>query len=114
MNGTSALTGRTLAGVEHLKQSIRDILTTPLGSRVMRRGYGSALFDLLDSPLGRQQRAAIFAATAGALRTWEPRFELQRVEVTSAAPGRIGLAVYGRWRLSGQSGPLSLNVEIAR
>ena len=29
-------TGRHIAGVEHLKQSIADIITTPLGSRLQR------------------------------------------------------------------------------
>lgn len=39
MNGISATTGRPLSGIDHLRQSIRDILTTPIGSRVMRRLY---------------------------------------------------------------------------
>ena len=30
-------TGRAVAGLEHLRQSVADILTTPVGSRVMRR-----------------------------------------------------------------------------
>jgi len=115
MNGTHAITGRTLTGLEHLKQSIRDILTTPVGSRVMRRRYGSHLFDLLDSPTNRRQLAAIFAATASALRTWEPRFALQRVAVDSVAPGRVALTVDGLYRLGGaSSGSLSLTVELAR
>jgi len=49
MNGIHAVTGRSLAGLGHLNQSIRDILTTPIGSRVMRRQYGSRLFDLMFS-----------------------------------------------------------------
>jgi len=114
MNGTHALTGRTLSGLEHLKQSIRDILTTPIGSRVMRRQYGSRLFDLLDSPTNRYQLAAMFAATAGALRAWEPRFALQRVTVASVAPGRVALTVYGTYVIASQSNTLSLTVEVAR
>ena len=35
-----------LNDMEHLKQSVRDILTTPLASRVMRREYGSLVPDL--------------------------------------------------------------------
>ena len=48
MIGMNAKTGKALSGVDHLKQSIQDIVTTPLGSRVMRRDYGCGLFDLLD------------------------------------------------------------------
>ncbi len=39
MKGMSAETGKALEGLEHLKQSITDILTTPIGSRIMRREY---------------------------------------------------------------------------
>ncbi|SPX13597.1 Baseplate assembly protein W [Escherichia coli] len=39
-----------LNDMEHLKQSVRDILTTPLASRVMRREYGSLVPDLIDEP----------------------------------------------------------------
>lgn len=46
MSGTSRLTGRVIDQDAHLTQSITDILTTPKGSRVMRRDYGSRLADL--------------------------------------------------------------------
>ena len=51
--GMNAETGRELTGLEHLKQSIADILNTPIGSRVMRRDYGSRLFELIDAPINR-------------------------------------------------------------
>lgn len=41
MRGMNSETGKTISGIEHLKQSIVDILTTPVGTRVMRRDYGS-------------------------------------------------------------------------
>jgi phage baseplate assembly protein W len=37
MRGMSRFTGRSLGGDAHLRQSVADILATPLGSRVMRR-----------------------------------------------------------------------------
>ena len=51
IRGMSMATGKGLDGLEHLFQSIRDILTTPVGSRVMRREYGSKLFELVDRPM---------------------------------------------------------------
>ena len=51
MIGLAATTGRTITGAAHLAQSIADVLTTPIGSRVMRREYGSLLPDLIDDPL---------------------------------------------------------------
>ena len=53
MRGMSATSGKELEGLDHLKQSIIDILTTPIGSRVMRRNYGSRLFELVDKPINR-------------------------------------------------------------
>jgi len=114
MIGSNAITGTALTGLEHLKQSIRDILTTPIGSRVMRRTYGSRLFDLIDSPTNRHQLAALYAATASALRAWEPRFQLQRVVVASIGVGRVNLTVHGRYLIAHQSGDLSLTVELVR
>ncbi|MDR1229696.1 MAG: GPW/gp25 family protein [Azoarcus sp.] len=49
--GMDAETGRTTSDLAHVRQSIRKILTTPIGSRVMRRGFGSRLSDLVDAPL---------------------------------------------------------------
>ncbi len=91
MRGTDARTGKPLSGINHLRQSIRDILTTPLGSRVMRRDYGSRLFDLLDNPLNDVTIVEIYAATAEALMTWEPRIQVQRVQVSSLAPASISI-----------------------
>lgn len=35
MNGTISTTGRRLGGIDHLRQSVRDILATPLDIRGM-------------------------------------------------------------------------------
>lgn len=68
MRGMSATSGKELEGLDHLKQSIIDILTTPIGSRVMRRDYGSRLFELVDRPINRDFTLEIYAATAEALQ----------------------------------------------
>lgn len=95
MKGTSASTGKPLSGIDHLRQSIRDILITPIGSRVMRREYGSRLYQLIDAPINRSVLLEIYAATAEALIRWEPRFRLQKVVAASAAPGEIVLDMTG-------------------
>lgn len=92
MRGVNAATGKALSGDAHLAQSIGDILSTPLGTRVMRRDYGSLLFDLIDQPLNAGTRLLIYAATAVALRAWEPRIALRRVRL-SAGEGALGKAM---------------------
>jgi len=89
MRGMDATNGKPIDGIAHLKQSIRDVLTTPLGSRVMRRDYGSRLFDLVDSPQTPDTIGDIYAATVEALNKWEPRIYPQRVQVTAVEAGRI-------------------------
>ena len=51
-----------LNDMEHLKQSVRDILTTPLASRVMRREYGSLVPDLIDEPMNNTTRLQCMSA----------------------------------------------------
>lgn len=72
MIGMNAATGRTSGGDAHLRQSIADILTTPIGSRVMRRDYGSQSADLIDWQVNDSTRLLAYAATAMALMRWEP------------------------------------------
>ena len=43
-------TGRRITAADHLRQSVADIITTPIGSRVMRRDYGSLVPALIDQP----------------------------------------------------------------
>ena len=64
-------TGETVTGVEHLRQSIVDVLTTPLGTRIERRTYGSLVPDLIDQPDNQTTRLRLYAAVASALMRWE-------------------------------------------
>ncbi len=101
MSGMSAVTGRRLDDLSHLRQSIADILSTPLGTRVMRREYGSLLPDLVDAPLDGVTVLDIIQATAGAIGRWEPRVAVQRVQVRSASAARIELDLDLIWRADG-------------
>ncbi|MGB0468572.1 MAG: GPW/gp25 family protein [Pontibacterium sp.] len=103
MRGMNAESGQALEGIAHLKQSVRDILTTPIGSRVMRRGYGSHLFELIDNPANSETIADIIAATAEALVTWEPRILVKKVTVVSAKPGQVVIDIEGLYRPDGQA-----------
>jgi len=92
MSGMNATTGRSIASTAHLMQSIADILTTPLGSRIQRRDYGSLLPDLIDQPFNERTRLQLFGAIATALMRWERRIRLTRIALTLAsAPGAFVL-----------------------
>lgn len=97
MRGMSATTGRAIEGLDHLRQSIADILTTPIGTRVMRRDYGSLLLELIDQPFNGATRMKLYGATATALMRWEPRIRLTRIDLTvGAEPGTFVIELEGR------------------
>ncbi len=102
MDGMSATSGTALSDIDHLRQSITDILTTPIGSRVMRRDYGSRLYQLVDAPMNRSTLMDIYAGTAEAIARWEPRFRVHRVTASSAAPGAVTLDIQGEYLPDGR------------
>jgi phage baseplate assembly protein W len=102
MRGIDANSGKTLDGLGHLRQSIRDVLTTPVGSRVLRRDYGSQLFELLDAPTNLSLRMDLIAATVDALTRWEPRLRVDRVDIAMPRPGQINVHVDGTYLPNGQ------------
>lgn len=65
----------------HIRQSIADILLTPIGTRIMRREYGSQLFELIDRPINTALALQLSAAAVMALKKWEPRVEITRFQV---------------------------------
>jgi phage-related baseplate assembly protein/phage baseplate assembly protein W len=108
MTGTSRMTAAALADTgAHIVQSIGDILSTPVGSRVLRRAYGSRLADLFGRPVNRQTLLEIYAATAEALARWEPRIRLTRVQVLEATSTGATLGLH--W--TGKSGAGFADVE---
>ena len=93
--GLDRYIGQDLAGVDHLRQSIADILTTPVGSRVMRPEYGSHLPRMVDMPVNKGWMSAVQAEIARAIGRWEPRIKIRRVTVQSVTDGKVGMAIDG-------------------
>ena len=75
-NGTG-----TVSDSDHLWQSVKDVLLTPLGSRVMRRAYGSLLPDLLDAPKNETTRLQ--------------RIALNQVDITYSDAGAVTVELSG-------------------
>lgn len=112
MEGMNARTGRSISGINHLRQSLSEILTTPIGTRVMRRDFGSRLYELVDAPMNNATLLDLYSATAEALVRWEPRFRLTRIQVSEARPGHVTLRLQGEYRPTQE--PVDLDgVEVA-
>lgn len=89
MSGIDAVTGRALDGWAHVEQSLADIFTTRIATRVMRRTYGSNVLKLQDAPATETVILEIFAAWADAIYQWEPRFLPVRVATEQAGPDGV-------------------------
>ena len=90
MAGMARSSGAVLDGLEHIKQSVADILSTPIGTRAGRREYGSLLPELIDQPMTPANILRVYAASAVAISRNEDRLRLRRVSL--AAGDRPGAA----------------------
>ena len=105
-------TGAAIGELDHIAQCIDDILTTRIGSRVMRREYGSLLPELVDHPSNDFTRLRVYAGVVMALMRWEPRIRLSRVQLhMDTLDGQAQLDIEGTKVDTHE--PLSLRVPLA-
>lgn len=81
MGGINRHTGKPLSGWDHVAQSLGVLFTTPKGSRVMRRAFGSDLPRLVDAPISPMTVIDVYAAVAEAVGRYEPRFRVTQMSV---------------------------------
>ncbi|MNY88407.1 Lysozyme [compost metagenome] len=88
IKGMSRHTGKTIRDdgqlPTHLQQSLHDILSTLIGTRICRRHYGSLLPHLIDQPCNDITKLKIMNASATAIIRFEPRLKIKQVQVSSA------------------------------
>ena len=92
-------TGAEISERDHILQSIEMILTTRIGTRVMRRDFGSRVPELVDQPLNPETITAIYAAANEAIATWEPRVrvlgsQFSQLELDDVDGGVYDLTLY--------------------
>ncbi|ECU7774668.1 baseplate assembly protein [Salmonella enterica subsp. enterica serovar Reading] len=93
--GMNRNTGLGISDSEHISQSMRDILLTPVGSRVMRREYGSLLSALIDMPQNPALRLQIMVACYSAIQKWEPRIRLTSISFKRGDTGEMYVDITG-------------------
>lgn len=87
--GLNKTTGNSISDLDHINQSISDILTTPIGTRVMRREYGSLLADLIDQPQNQVIKLKIMSAIYTAVSRWENRVRITRLDIYPEFNGKM-------------------------
>ena len=106
MIGMDRHTGQPISDIEHLRQSIADILGTPLGSRLMRPEYGSKVRSFVDLPVTAGWKSAVQAEAARALGRWETRLKLESIQVVAVLNGQV------RFRLRGTFNDSEIETEV--
>lgn len=104
-------TGEAVTDIEHIRQSVRDILTTPIGSRVMRRTYGSLLSALIDQPQNAALRLQIMSACYMAILQWQPRIRLTGISCESSYDGGMVVELTGSRTDTAQAFSLTVPVS---
>lgn len=100
--------GKAISDADHLRQSVRDILLTPQGSRIARREYGSLLSALIDQPQNPALRLQIMAAVYVSLSRWESRLTLDSITINSSFDGSMVVELTGK---RNNGAPVSLSVS---
>lgn len=71
------------SGGENVEQSLRILLLTELGQRVMRPDFGSRAARLVFAPGSIQYLGILETTVREAIRDWEPRIEVEDVRAES-------------------------------
>ena len=105
-------TGKLLTEIEHIKQSLADLISTPIGSRVMRRDYGTQLANLIDQPTSETLYLKCYSTIYLAILRWEPRIEISKIFISSQEQGKQVLDIEGVLIQSGQNLNMSIPISI--
>ena len=102
--------GTELSEIDHIRQSIEDIISTPIGSRLMRRDYGTQVANLLDQPTSEALYLKSYSTIYSAILRWEPRVQINQLYISEVNEGQTVLNLEGTLAQSGQS--LNMNIPL--
>jgi phage baseplate assembly protein W len=108
---TGRLSYRTLE--ESVRDQIRVILLTRPGEQLMRPDFGAGLENFVHENNTLEIRRRIRDRIADNLAAWEPRVQVDRIDVTEApdSGSHIRVEIHYRIRRTGLSQQINLTVE---
>lgn len=110
MAGINRISGKSMpSDWSHVVQSIGVILSTSRLERYMRREFGSDLPRLVDAPITPATIIDFYAATAGAINEYEPRYRVSRMRVEGADKGHLTMRIEGVYFPRGHLGDFSVS-----
>lgn len=99
---------------ESVRQNLRVILSTRPGEQLMRADYGAGLTDFLGEPDSIATRRRIYDRVTEGISRWEPRIDVDRVDVADlpGEPGKLRLEIAYRLRRTGETATLGVKLEL--
>jgi len=99
---------------ESVRQSIKIILQTSPGERLMRPGFGGGLERYLHEPNTLTMRRRIRDLINDSLTRWEPRIQLDRVDVweVEERPDTVRIEIVYRLRRNNRSQQMGITLQL--
>ena len=103
---------RSLA--ESVRQQLQVVLSTRPGEQLMRPGFGAGLTEFLGQPDNVTTRRRVYDRVMDAIGRWEPRVQVDRLDVDAVPdrPGWLRIEVAYRLKRTGEPGTLGVNLEL--
>ncbi len=104
--GMNAQSGEPLEGIAYLKQRLRDVIITPLGSIVGARDFGSLLYQMLDKNLDSSFYMDAYVKLADAISNPAnglDDFKLSNMSIETVADQQIEITVSGSYLATGEA-----------
>jgi hypothetical protein len=86
-------------GDQNVEQSLKILLLTSLGQRVMRADFGSKVQSLVFAPGSLQYLGVLEGTIRDSVRDWEPRIELEEVRAETDADDETLVVVHIGYRV---------------
>lgn len=87
------------SGPGDIDGSLRVILATAPGERLMRPTFGCRIWDLMFEPVNANTLGLMAQAVRDAVAEWEPRVELETVEVDPDADEQAAVRIHLTYRV---------------
>ena len=102
------------SGAENIRESIRVILLTQSGERIMEPDFGGGLQSFLFEPNNASTHRLIQERIKQALARWEPRIRLDSIDVTGDPTDEQTVLITIRYRLvaTGAADQVGLTVRL--
>jgi phage baseplate assembly protein W len=99
-------------GDASVRDVIRNILLTRPGERRMRPEFGAGLQDFIHQPNNETTRSLMSGIIRKSIEQWEPRVEVEDVDVEQALSGVAAVHVTNRYRMRHSRTPAEFTLSL--